>query len=79
MSDVVTRGPRNPSRLIFVATALVGAATGIVTGDFWLFTLAVLGTALLLCLSYTLVRRWLGWAPLKVDDLFDMVRLLSPN
>ncbi|MCJ2123566.1 hypothetical protein [Methylobacterium sp. J-077] len=79
MSDVITRGPKNPSRLIFVATALVGGATGIGTGNFELFALAVLGCALVLCLSYALIRRWLGWAPLKGDDLFEMVRLLSPS
>ncbi|MCJ2093242.1 hypothetical protein MKK67_12190 [Methylobacterium sp. J-072] len=79
MSDVITRGPQNPSRLIFVTTALVGAATGFATGNFGLFCLAVLGCATLLCASYALVRRWLGWAPLKVDDLFEMMRLLSPH
>jgi drug/metabolite transporter (DMT)-like permease len=79
MSDLIARGPRNPSRLIFVATALVGAATGFATGDFGLFCLAVLGCAILLSVSYALVRRWLGWEPLKVDDLFEVVRLLSPH
>ncbi|KNY21555.1 hypothetical protein [Methylobacterium sp. ARG-1] len=79
MSDLIARGPRNPSRLIFVATALVGAATGFATGNFGLFCLAVLGCAILLSASYALVRRWLGWEPLKIDDLFDVVRLLSPH
>ena len=58
---------------------LVGAATGFATGDFGLFCLAVLGCAILLSASYALVRRWLGWEPLKVDDLFEVVRLLSPH
>ncbi|MCJ2060311.1 hypothetical protein MKL09_27770 [Methylobacterium sp. J-048] len=79
MSDVVTHGPRNPSRLIFIATALVGAATGLITGDFGLFALAVLGCASLLSLSYALVQRHLGWRPLKFGELFDMVWLLSPH
>jgi hypothetical protein len=37
MSALIARGPRNPSRLIFVATALVGAATGLISGNLWLF------------------------------------------
>ena len=79
MSDFLTHGPRNPSRLIVIATALVGAATGLATGDIRLFFLAVLGCALLLCLSYALIRRRLGWEPLNADALFEVLRLLSPH
>ena len=78
MSDLIARGPRNPSRLIFIATALVGAATGFATGSFGSFCLAVLACVILLSASYALVRRWLGWEPLKADDLFEVMRLLSP-
>ena len=79
MSDSTARGPRNPSRLIFVATALVGIATGFATGDVGAFILAVLICGTVLCTGYALVRRRLGWRPLNGDALFEMVRLLSPH
>jgi len=78
MSDIITRGPKNPGRLIFVTTALVGIATGFATGDLGLFAKAVVGCGLLLSLGYVLVRRWLGWTPLTFDDLSAVVQLLSP-
>ncbi len=73
MSDVITRGPQKPGRLIFIATALVGIATAFITGDIVRFALAVLGCASLLSVSYALVARRLGWQPLKVGELFDAV------
>jgi len=79
MSDVTTRGPRDPSKIIFVATALFGIAIGFGTGDIKWFTLAVIGCATLLCGGYALVRRWLGWKPLNGDYLFDLVRVISPS
>jgi hypothetical protein len=79
MSDVTTRGPANPSRIIFVATALIGVAVGFGTGDIGWFTLAVVGSAALLCTGYGLFRRRLGWKPLNVDYLADLMRVISPH
>jgi hypothetical protein len=78
MSDVTTRGPRDPSRTIFVTTALFSIAVGFVTRDIAWFMLAVVASATLMCGGYALVRRWLGWKPLDGDCLFDLVRVISP-
>ncbi|MDP4025218.1 hypothetical protein Q8W71_21545 [Methylobacterium sp. NEAU 140] len=76
MSDTMARGPRNPSRVIFVVTAVVSVATGLITGDISTFILTVIGSALLLCGTYAVIRRWLGWKPLSFDYLSEMIRLL---
>ncbi|MCJ2086293.1 hypothetical protein MKK88_09825 [Methylobacterium sp. E-005] len=78
MSDVTTRGPANPSRIIFVATALIGVAVGFGTADIRWFTLAVIASAALLCTGYGLIRRRLGWKPLNVEYLVDLMRVISP-
>jgi hypothetical protein len=78
MSDVTTRGPRDPSKIIFVTTALFSIVVAFVTQDFAWFMLAVVGSAALLCGGYALVRRWLSWKPLDGDYLFDLVRVISP-
>lgn len=78
MSDTVASGPRAPSRLVFVATAVIASAVGLVTGDIRDFMLAVVACAVLLCTGYALLRRLLGWRPLSFDDLFSLVRLLAP-
>ncbi|MEG9529007.1 MAG: hypothetical protein MIL41_25105 [Hyphomicrobiales bacterium] len=78
MSDVTTRGPRDPSKIIFVTTALFSIAVGFGTRDIAWFMLAVVASATLLCGGYALVRRWLGWKPLDGDYLFDLVRVISP-
>ncbi|QEE43043.1 hypothetical protein FV242_10625 [Methylobacterium sp. WL64] len=77
MPDVTTRGPQKPGRIIFIATALVGTATGFITGDIVLFILALFGCASVLSVSYALVARRLGWQPVKFGELFDMVLLLA--
>ena len=79
MSDVTPRGPANPSRIIFVTTALIGVAVGFGTGDIRWFTLAVIGSAAVLCTVYSLIRRRLGWTPLNVDYLVDLMRVISPH
>lgn len=78
MSDVTTRGPDDPSKIIFVTTALFSAAVGFGTGDIAWFMLAVIASAPLLCVSYGLIRRWLDWKPLNVGYLADLVRVISP-
>jgi hypothetical protein len=78
MSDVTTRGPRNPSKIIFLTTALFGIAIGFGTGNIAWFMLAVIASATLLCGGYALVRRRLGWKPLNGEYLFDLVRVISP-
>ncbi|MBE7204606.1 MAG: hypothetical protein INR70_43360 [Parafilimonas terrae] len=79
MSDVTTRGPGHPSRIIFVATSLFGVAVGFASGDLVWFTLAVIGCAAVLCVGYGLIRRRLGWKPLSADYLFDLMRVLGPS
>ena len=79
MSDVTPRGPANPSRIIFVTTALIGVAVGFGTGDIRWFTLAVIGSAAVLCTVYSLIRPRLGWTPLNVDYLVDLMRVISPH
>jgi hypothetical protein len=78
IAAAIARGPRHPSRLIFVSVAFVGSAIGIVTGDFRLFFLAVILSTILLCSGYALIRRRLGWQPLNFDYLFELLRILSP-
>jgi hypothetical protein len=77
MSDVTTRGPDHPSRIIFVTTVLFGV--GFSTGSVAWFTLAVIACAGGLCAGYGLARRWLGWRPLNGDYLFDLVRVIGPS
>lgn len=79
MSDVTTRGPGHPSRIIFVTASLSGAAVGFGTGDLKWFTLAVIGCAAVLCTGYGLIRRRLGWKPLSADYLSDLIRVLGPS
>ncbi|MCJ2133736.1 hypothetical protein MKK69_06565 [Methylobacterium sp. J-026] len=79
MSDVTTRGPAHPSRIIFGTTALIGIAVGFGTGDIGWFTLAVVGSAILLCTVYGLLRRRLGWRPLNVEYLADLMHVISPH
>ena len=78
MSDVTTRGPRDPNKIIFVTTALFSIAVGFGTGDIAWFMLAVIASATLMCGGYALARRKLGWKPLDGDYLFDLVRVISP-
>lgn len=79
MSDMTTRGPRNPSRIIFVTVALFGTAVGFATASLAWFTLAVLGSAALTCAGYGLIRRRLGWKPLSGEYLFNLLHVLSPH
>ena len=78
MSDMTTRGPANPSRIIFVTTVLISVAVGFGTGDIRWFMLTVIGSAALLCTGYGLLRRRLGWRPLNVEYLADRMRVISP-
>lgn len=78
MSDVTTRGPRNPSQIIFVTVALFGTAVGFATASLVWFTLAVLGSAALTCAGYGLIRRRLGWKPLNGEYLSNLLYVLSP-
>ena len=79
MSNETVRGPKNPSRIIFVTTTLVGVAVGLSTGHIGWFTLAVIGCASVLCAGYGLIRGRLGWRPLNGDDLFNLLRVISPH
>jgi uncharacterized membrane protein YjjP (DUF1212 family) len=78
MSEPVESGPRHPSRLVFVATAVIASAAGLATGDIRAFVLAFLASVVLLCASYALLRRVLGWRPLSFDDLFHLIGVLHP-
>lgn len=78
MSDTLAPGPRHPSRLVFVATAAIAGAVGVVTGDIRAFALAFLGSVVLLCAGYALLRRLLGWRPLSFDYLFHLIGVLHP-
>jgi hypothetical protein len=78
MWDVLARGPRNPSRLIFATTALIGATVGIATENWKWFFLAIIGAAAVQCVSYLLIRHWLGWRPLNVEYLGYLAHLLFP-
>ncbi len=78
MSDMTTRGPRNPSQIIFVTVALIGIAVGFATASLVWFTLAVIGSAALTCAGYGLIRRRLGWKPLNGEYLSNLLYVLSP-
>ncbi len=78
MSDTVAAGPHHPSRLVFVATAVIASAVGLVTGDIRAFGLAFLGAVVLLCAGYALLRRIFGWRPLSFDKLFHLIGVLHP-
>lgn len=79
MSHETARGPKNPSRIIFVTTTLFGVAVGLVTGHIGWFTLAVIGCASVLSAGYGLIRRRLGWQPLNGDDLFNLIHVIGPH
>lgn len=78
MSDAVSRGPRNPSRLVVVASVVAAAAVGLLTGRVWAFTVALVGCAALLCAGYAVLRRRLGWKPLEADDLLRLIGVMHP-
>lgn len=78
MSDPVAPGPRHPSRLVFIATAVIASAVGLATGDIRVFALAFFGSVVVLCVSYALLRRLLGWRPLSFDYLFHLIGVLHP-
>ena len=78
MSDMTTRGPRNPSRIIFVTVALFGSTVGFATASLAWFTLAVLGSAALTCAGYGLIRRRLGWKPLSGEYLSNLIYVVIP-
>jgi hypothetical protein len=78
MPDAVIPGPRHPSRIVFVATAAIGTAVGLFTGSVLAFTLAILGSVVLLSAGYAILRRLLGWRPLSFDDLFHVIGLMLP-
>lgn len=44
MSDPVAPGPRHPSRLVFIATAVIASAVGLASGDIRAFALAFFGS-----------------------------------
>ena len=78
MSEFLVSGPRQPSRLIFIAVSVVAATVGIVTMDHLSFVLAFFGSMILLCSAYALLRRWLGWRPLSADYLSHLFNVLVP-
>lgn len=78
MSDFIKTGPQHPSRIIFLTTVIVAAVIGLMTGKALPFVLALVGCAAVLCTSYGLVRRRLGWKSLDVDYLFRLVHVLHP-
>lgn len=78
MMDIVRQGPKNPSRLIFLITALVAITTAIVTGEIRTFIWTTISCAVLLCLFYSVIRRYLPWAPLSDNYLIEITRLIFP-
>jgi len=78
MSKPIEVGPRHPSRAIFIATVVIAAVVGVVTGRVGAFMLALIGCATVLCAGYALIRRLLGWRPLDFDYLTNFLGILHP-